>query len=355
MWLYVPSACAPAWADLTSDCDSQPMSARSATSNGTSSPQPSSPRGSKTAAWMTLLSGMTLRPSMADRGVAAWISSLPVSPASRSASPDSERAWTTTDSSGAISGESSPRFSLAMSFSRTYQASLPLTGALSSMPSSVPWSPSGSIANGTYSARRKRAPRTAASAGSAWPTPTSSEMANNTTTLPPSTRNGKHGKLLSAEACNLWQTPGTDSFRSRGGNRRDEMALDQQARFWATPRAEHDSGRHRGTTDTLHSQVKSQWPTPNTSNGTGPGSHGTGGDNLQTIASTHQPEATTPDGQTLRRVLNPRFAEMLMGWPPGWTHPCSPIDSTAFAAWETESYRLLRHLRGSNFLVGQGA
>jgi len=31
-----------------------------------------------------------------------------------------------------------------------------------------------------------------------------------------------------------WQTPATDSFRSRGGNRKDEMGLDQQARFWPT-------------------------------------------------------------------------------------------------------------------------
>lgn len=190
----------------------------------------------------------------------------------------------------------------------------------------------------------------------------------------------------------MWQTPGTDSFRSRGGDRKDEMGLDQQARFWATPtvqdgkntagpsqyernshplnvqsvmwatpRAEHDGGRHRGTADTLHSQVKSQWPTPqaadserksetmmrgnptllgacrlwpspNASNGTGAGSHGTGGDNLQTAVSTHPPATTTPDGPTSSpptRRLNPRFAEMLMGWPPGWTHPLTPLGTSA--------------------------
>ncbi len=37
----------------------------------------------------------------------------------------------------------------------------------------------------------------------------------------------------------IWQTPNTDSFRSRGGDRKDEMGLDQQSRFWATPQA-HD-------------------------------------------------------------------------------------------------------------------
>jgi hypothetical protein len=35
----------------------------------------------------------------------------------------------------------------------------------------------------------------------------------------------------------MWQTPATDSFRSRGGDRKDEMGLDQQCRFWVTPNA----------------------------------------------------------------------------------------------------------------------
>jgi hypothetical protein len=36
-----------------------------------------------------------------------------------------------------------------------------------------------------------------------------------------------------------WQTPATDSFRSRSGERSGEMGLDQQARFWTMPQA-HD-------------------------------------------------------------------------------------------------------------------
>ena len=36
----------------------------------------------------------------------------------------------------------------------------------------------------------------------------------------------------------------------------------------ASPRAEHDSGRHRGIADTLHSQVK-DWPTPSVGDVTG--------------------------------------------------------------------------------------
>lgn len=42
------------------------------------------------------------------------------------------------------------------------------------------------------------------------------------------------GQLSPGPQC---QTPATDSFRSRGGDRKDEMGLDQQSRFWSTPRA----------------------------------------------------------------------------------------------------------------------
>ena len=36
-------------------------------------------------------------------------------------------------------------------------------------------------------------------------------------------------------AAELWQTPAVDSFRSRGSDRKDEMGLDQQARFSQFP------------------------------------------------------------------------------------------------------------------------
>src|SRR5882672_260027 len=38
-----------------------------------------------------------------------------------------------------------------------------------------------------------------------------------------------------AKQANQWQTPATDSFRSRGGDRKDEMGLDQQARSHQAP------------------------------------------------------------------------------------------------------------------------
>lgn len=64
----------------------------------------------------------------------------------------------------------------------------------------------------------------------------------------------------------LWQTPATDSFRSRGGDRKDEPGLDQQARLWATPTAaDHDRGaggdEKREGAPNLNTQA-SLWSTP---------------------------------------------------------------------------------------------
>ena len=98
----------------------------------------------------------------------------------------------------------------------------------------------------------------------------------------------------------LWQTPATDSFRSRGGDRKAEMGLDQQARFFPTP-AERD------------------YRTPNLK----ADQHA---DQLQNFVAHSLPAPLIPDGQpssppgpTSLRRLNPRFVEWLMGFPVKWT------------------------------------
>jgi len=59
-----------------------------------------------------------------------------------------------------------------------------------------------------------------------------------------------------------WQTPATDSFRSRGGDRKGEMGLDQQAR-WLTPHgmAGIDRTGKRGQGGEFAKQA-TRWPTP---------------------------------------------------------------------------------------------
>lgn len=101
-----------------------------------------------------------------------------------------------------------------------------------------------------------------------------------------------------------WQTPATDSFRSRGGDRKDEMGLDQQGRKWQTPNS-RDWKSEVGSENNTHDK------TPNLS---------------RQVYRHSLPDPTIPDGprssgsgQTLRRRLNPRFVEWLMGFPPCWT------------------------------------
>lgn len=72
-----------------------------------------------------------------------------------------------------------------------------------------------------------------------------------------------------------WQTPGADSFRSRGGDRVDEMGLDQQARRWPSPTVPNGG---RTTNDGVQDPDKAwhqvdleafarRWPTPDAGTG----------------------------------------------------------------------------------------
>jgi DNA (cytosine-5)-methyltransferase 1 len=159
-----------------------------------------------------------------------------------------------------------------------------------------------------------------------------------------------HNEMLRLHS--QWQTPATDSFRSRGGDRKDEMGLDQQARHWplgtnwptpatidATRTGQHvrqmtlDSGA-RGFRKgiSLHHEV-AHWPTPAARDHKGANStehvetNGTGRCHLDQLPNfvehcfSPQDQATHAGQQSseTRRVLNPQFVEWLMGWPIGWT------------------------------------
>lgn len=101
---------------------------------------------------------------------------------------------------------------------------------------------------------------------------------------------------------------------------------------WATPRAEHDSGAHKGKPDTLHSQIKS-WPTPSADGDSRPGANA---DPVkwQQIADAKKAQGinkqlflTTKVAMQQSGKLNPRWVETLMGLPVGWTMPscASPV------------------------------
>jgi hypothetical protein len=159
----------------------------------------------------------------------------------------------------------------------------------------------------------------------------------------------------------LWQTPAADSFRSRGGDRKDEMGLDQQARRWPSPRSEDAESccNHPQATDSLTGAVR-QWATPNARDYKGSPTELTREDgktrldqldrqaeNWETfsrpVPATDAGPVSSPNTPTLRRRLNPAFACWLMGLPWWWTR-AEPI---SFAAQETASWHsaLRRRLR----------
>ena len=195
-----------------------------------------------------------------------------------------------------------------------------------------------------------------------WPTPRSedSESAGNH----PGARDSLTGVMRE------WQTPGTDSFRSRGGERKDEMGLDQQARSlaWATPSAHDAKGAngpaHQEKERPHEGQLANQvaWgvslPAPATampgleSSPPAPTSRLPNLDGMSSrvrseveVLFRHSTRArtvvlggwrnkkqwrerggplTTAKSRAFtrpafRRQLNPKFTEFLMGWTPGWT------------------------------------
>lgn len=118
-------------------------------------------------------------------------------------------------------------------------------------------------------------------------------------------KTGRGGEF--AAQATQWQTPATDSFRSRGGDRKDEMGLDQQARFFPTPSASEVRQGYQRRPPGMASRQNQK--------------------SLTTIAldlSRQAPIQTSgppssESGPTSRRRLNPRFVEFLMGFPSGWT------------------------------------
>lgn len=301
-WLYVPGS-----ADSNSvsgECG--PSCEPSVGSSGTGSPLLSSqaawpmtwkdlaPKGQAKKPWLRPLFGMISRPLMASRGVESWISSLRATRASRSALPGSS-------SESETNGTSGPR--LPASFAKWYPDGLcwrtsEIMFDWGSTEFSGTWPTSGTIRSGVAFERRMSARRTSGSGSSFWPTARSRDekgISQNCDAEP--------GKWTLADATEHWQTPATDSFRSRGGERADEPGLDRQAK-WATPREIYGQG-HAGMEDDSHTT----WQAIGLSRGL--------------LA----PETETPGSASLEPIprsplrLNAVFVEWLMGFPRGWSRP----------------------------------
>lgn len=292
-------------------------------------------RAWKTKPWMKRLSGLTLPPSTAERGAARWISSLAATRASQTPLRDRGRGAQTTAGLSTTFCGPSRKAGLRVYSGKTYRG----TRTDSLTLSSDHWSGWVATLRQEYSAREKRARATAGNDCSSWPT-ADAMVANDG--QDPSTYNArrarlkvKHGNgngagLVLSQSAIQWQTPATDSFRSRGGDRKNEMGLDQQARLWPTAATRDYKGslplnqrdRTMGTLDECAERIfPYSPPAPTTQAGNGSSS---GAPTLPPLC------------------LNAAFVEWLMGWPTGWTDSARAV--TGFTLWLRRSRTCLSTL-----------
>ncbi|SDD57638.1 hypothetical protein SAMN05192589_107151 [Paracidovorax valerianellae] len=395
MWLYVPSNFVPAsacsgkapapdssyWASST-----EPF----ATWSGKHLQPRSLPALWKREPLIRRLSGLTCSPSTAQRGVDAWMASLPAS-----------RARTSASRAGALGlmasgpGCSSTSWTLptiatrGSSFWRTSAPSLlpppPLWTKPKARSKSAPppaswgnWPTAGGTRNGSLFPRPMWAPVTGAQGGSAshgaWPTPAVSVPNDEETPATWHARaaklQAKHGNCNGAEKPSFWMTPsvsnsqGNEYTRDRGMPGLERLTLTGQAQNWPTPTLS-DSEQCGGATCIATgkrghslSSMAGEWPTPASRDYRTPNSQASqtsrkhsGGEQLPNFVEHHflHPVLSTLDGRALSttarslpRRLNPAFVCWLMGWPIWWTNPAL----TNCVRSEMESYhcRLQWHL-----------
>lgn len=138
-------------------------------------------------------------------------------------------------------------------------------------------------------------------------------------------RAGKPYELMLRGQAEQWQTPQRDSFRTRGGDRKDEEGLDRQARGWtncllgrAAPRFHQapetpkpgptSSNGGRGSLPLWKSNATDGgWATPTSQTG-GDGPRPTG---VRTLLCNQVKEG--------KKRLNPAFVCWMMGWPDFWS------------------------------------
>lgn len=294
-WLHVPGlGSAPELADssLASDLSWTDIGLW-ATSSGRALLRRYSWSGWKRRPWSARLFGTISRPSMAERGVAEWISSLPVSRVSRSRSRVNSGGSRTSDGCGRMWSESLGRFGPDGLFSRTC---LDLFDTGSDM-SSVDWPDSGTMRNGVCSVQVRLELRTSAQGssslhGSTWdrgeyPTPSATPYGTSQNEGEVEHRRPTAGTPSLETWARLWQTPATPNggrgvpldaemdgqTLRRADGQKVQIMLENQARGWATPAAR--DGKDTGTLaprtdgvgafaerkDQLGRQVAG-WPTP---------------------------------------------------------------------------------------------
>jgi hypothetical protein len=125
----------------------------------------------------------------------------------------------------------------------------------------------------------------------------------------------------------LWPTPdtpsggrtmpeGTTPTGMTPDGRKVTVGLENAVKLWPTPRAEFDSGRHRGQPDTLHSAVK-LWATPGSADNRDRGNLGTPAiQRRQEIGKQLNLSMVVTDQKGMK--LNSAWVSRMMGYPDDW-------------------------------------
>ena len=273
---------------------------------------------------MRLRSGLICEPSLGERFLAAWTSSLAATPASHSVAQASDSEPTTSGTSG---------LPLQMVFAFCDQDSVSSrmsrdTSPLDCEKSLQSWKDSVTARRGAYSARLKLAHRTSESGCLSWPTAKARDWKDTTgcsldAVNPDGTHRNRRDRLVGAIVAEM-HGPAAQASSSSGGSRQE---------LWPTPDATNANDGtpwekfHAGMME-RRAQVKMAVAEGKTKQGSGRSP------NL--AASVQNPQWATPSNGK----LNPRWVETLMGLPVGWTmQSCATpvtIAPTSFGCWETE-------------------
>lgn len=296
-----------------------------------------------------LFGAVTLLDSTAARGVDSWIFSLAATPANLSASPASAVGSVIRDTYGPIALASLKNRNPASVSSRTSADTLGSALTLFGMTFDG-WA----IELRRDCLRRRKLARRTREKGclsSQWPTPTAVQGENPRTPEQLAACDQNHRPSNLKDSASHWSTPRTITGGGESGERKKELGrtdagggdLQAQVTSWPTPNANpeapncsktREGGRiaNRETDQCLARVATQAWPTPKSRDTKGQSQRGQHGlkDALPNMAESFPPDqATAPDGHVCSpkcRRLNPRFVEMLMGFPPGWTD-CGPSET----------------------------
>jgi hypothetical protein len=363
MWLYLPSTISPSapaseCSTKASDLHASILASASelpVTSKGKLLRPASLQRLWKRGALTRLRSGLTSPPSTLDRGVAEFIASLPASPASPTASPESAKGSRTNDGSGPRLTGLLATLDPSSSGWKTSQVSLLPED---STPSSPILPAEGTARNGRAYLRLPLEVRISASGFSSspgWPTTTTSD-AKASGAADYSTASGRHSGTTLTDAINRWPTPDANQYagsnRSPSEGAATRPALVMATQQWKTPHGmsglDH-TGKVGGGGE--FAKQATHWATPNAHDGRRPGADlkSTQGANLNRDASMWQtPKASEEESGSgmnsrgepklkaqAQMWASPRASESEKGGPNQRGGKGDPILSGQAAQWPT--------------------